>query len=728
MDASESRERRAGFRNSTRQTAPGKYTDSDPLDPSISEKFSVKVGLGPEWDQSVIYPETGAKRATVDYRDLQRLDEGEFLNDNLIAFYLRYCEEDYQRLQIHQKPKVYIFSNFFYSALTTTEKGTKGFNYKAVQRWTSKVDIFDFDYIVVPINEDLHWYIAIICNLPNFRKRLKPAESEEQSEEQNEERLDDASRAKLHLHSTAAWEDRGSGAQTPKTVNSNDAQSPDYSSSLADGFRKLSTEGTPTRPETQGIHSDDQAAAAQLQQESTFPRADLALSAQTSDDVSSVQADAREEHQAECAEIFPSEKKSRRKSGPGRTSRLHDPAIVILDSLEIARPATTRYLKQYLQAEGVSRKSMDIQLSDIQGINAKDIPIQRNFCDCGLFLLLYVQQFLKDPRDFTKKIMSREKIEFPDIRPNIMRASIRNLLQDLHKRQKIARDETASKKKPAKEVKKRPTPEGKAGEDSRQTHGGPQPDPQSHNVVHQLFAAMGSWVPSGEGLEGAEIPEKSAVAQGPASLPTSKRASPAKETSLPHLPSSATRKASLTKEIKLPYSPSSASMSASPGKEVKLPHQTPSASRIASPAQVTKPSVSSESQHTKHPPSQFESQDDSVVFIAEHAVPKPVSPLQKRGPNSRSNENGRIEFVPSSGREEEDTRQLPDQTRDSLALLESRLLVSVPKGDKRKFADTQESWEETQHVEQKGVSKKSPIEERHGGHEEVDIVPESPDT
>ena len=38
----------------------------------------------------VVYPAQGSKRATVDWIDLERLDEGEFLNDNLISFYLRY--------------------------------------------------------------------------------------------------------------------------------------------------------------------------------------------------------------------------------------------------------------------------------------------------------------------------------------------------------------------------------------------------------------------------------------------------------------------------------------------------------------------------------------------------------------------------------------------------------------------------------------------------------------
>jgi Ulp1 family protease len=48
--------------------------------------------------------------------------------------------------------------------LTNGVKGCRGIDYEAIQRWTSKIDILSFDYIIVPINEDTHWYLAIICN------------------------------------------------------------------------------------------------------------------------------------------------------------------------------------------------------------------------------------------------------------------------------------------------------------------------------------------------------------------------------------------------------------------------------------------------------------------------------------------------------------------------------------------------------------------------------------
>lgn len=39
----------------------------------------------------VVYPPVGRRKAVVPYQDLERLDEGEFLNDTLIEFYMLYA-------------------------------------------------------------------------------------------------------------------------------------------------------------------------------------------------------------------------------------------------------------------------------------------------------------------------------------------------------------------------------------------------------------------------------------------------------------------------------------------------------------------------------------------------------------------------------------------------------------------------------------------------------------
>ena len=106
----------------------------------------------------------GRQRAVVHFDDLTRLDEEEFMNDSLIDFYMMYVTlygRDTQRLipssYLFQKwevpsDKVYFFNTYFFTALTKNT-GRQTMNYKAVERWTSKIDIFGYDYIIVPINE-----------------------------------------------------------------------------------------------------------------------------------------------------------------------------------------------------------------------------------------------------------------------------------------------------------------------------------------------------------------------------------------------------------------------------------------------------------------------------------------------------------------------------------------------------------------------------------------------
>lgn len=154
-----------------------------------------------KWHQSLIYPPTGRNRTTVDADDIERLDEGEFLNDNLINFYLRYLQEQHKETL----PRVYIFSTFFYEKLKVARPGK--INYEGVKSWTTKIDLFNYDYVVIPVNENAHWYLAIISHpgellvpdvssspsgLSTLRTRLSTVSLDEQPTLTAEEEGDDA--------------------------------------------------------------------------------------------------------------------------------------------------------------------------------------------------------------------------------------------------------------------------------------------------------------------------------------------------------------------------------------------------------------------------------------------------------------------------------------------------------------------------------------------------------
>jgi len=76
----------------------------------------------------------------------------------------------------------------------------------------------------------------------------------------------------------------------------------------------------------------------------------------------------------------------------------------MFDSLGISHPNVFKTLRDYLVDEGKEKRSMDISKDHLHGLYAK-VPIQSNFCDCGVFLLHYVQKFLNDPDRYLPSIL-----------------------------------------------------------------------------------------------------------------------------------------------------------------------------------------------------------------------------------------------------------------------------------------------------------------------------------
>ena len=89
-------------------------------------------------------------------KDLKLLKPNRKINDVIIDFYLKY-------LQVNKWPdnkmleKTYIFSTYFYTSFAMKSSNVKN--------WTKNVNIFEKDFIVVPIHDQErdHWYVTIVC-------------------------------------------------------------------------------------------------------------------------------------------------------------------------------------------------------------------------------------------------------------------------------------------------------------------------------------------------------------------------------------------------------------------------------------------------------------------------------------------------------------------------------------------------------------------------------------
>ncbi|TDH71378.1 hypothetical protein CCR75_002714 [Bremia lactucae] len=117
------------------------------------------------------YPYDGSDasgRISVTLGDVDRLAPGEFLNDNIIDFYLRFL---WRHLSMWQQLHTCFFTSHFFTQLHGTN-GAFELNqagpderFARVARWTQKeTNLFEKRFLFIPINDSFHWSIAVFCN------------------------------------------------------------------------------------------------------------------------------------------------------------------------------------------------------------------------------------------------------------------------------------------------------------------------------------------------------------------------------------------------------------------------------------------------------------------------------------------------------------------------------------------------------------------------------------
>ncbi|KAM3870971.1 uncharacterized protein senp2 [Diretmus argenteus] len=102
---------------------------------------------------------SAAFKLRITQRDLATLQEGSWLNDEVINFYLSLVMERCSGQAAGLK--VYSFSTFFFPKLRCGGGGQAG-GHAAVKRWTKSVDLFLYDLILVPLHLGVHWALAVI--------------------------------------------------------------------------------------------------------------------------------------------------------------------------------------------------------------------------------------------------------------------------------------------------------------------------------------------------------------------------------------------------------------------------------------------------------------------------------------------------------------------------------------------------------------------------------------
>lgn len=338
------------------------------------------------------------------------------MNDNLIGFYFRFLEHHVELTRPQLAKRIYFFNSYFFNTLTNTTKGKRGINYDGVKKWTRTVNIYDCDYVVIPINENAHWYMAIICNLPHLTSgspEEEPADGEALSScgDDATKGVQDGSveceeKSTLNSPLNEAYPGSGSGSEknttkSLKKMTLSDEEWPDPDENEPSRKWTFAEPSTPTNQQ-----SDSEYGTKLLRSGPT--------------------------------KLQPIKKDTRKSRSSQRKLDLKQPTIITFDSLNCPRSATHRILREYLEEEGKTKLSLDVDTKRIIGMNAKQIPLQSNFSDCGLYLLAYLERFIRDPDEFVGKLLKKEMREhddWPPMESRVLRRRLRTFLLRLYDEQ-----------------------------------------------------------------------------------------------------------------------------------------------------------------------------------------------------------------------------------------------------------------------------------------------------
>lgn len=300
------------------------------------------------------------KRHDVTPDDFIKLNDGEYLNDTLINFYLKYHHQLMMKANEDVAKLVYIFNTFFYEKLAQKDReGNVGYDF--VKTWTTKVDLFKMKYVIVPINMKMHWYLAIIYNLPALLREKK------ENEDGNEAMRD----------SKAVSTEPEAGPSSQALADNPSADEISLDSGLPGAIEKT---------------------AAVLENSGSGENQDVIAGT----------AEAKENSQARVFTRVtrtsthkytkkPSKESATRAAQTRKISVEDDCVIFILDSFKSRNYSVlSRTLKEYICKEAMDKLNITVEKQRII-TKQVDVPQQNNFCDCGVYLIHYVERFLGAP-------------------------------------------------------------------------------------------------------------------------------------------------------------------------------------------------------------------------------------------------------------------------------------------------------------------------------------------
>lgn len=105
--------------------------------------------------------------------DMESLAPEAYLSSTIMNFYIRYLQKTKPHADVDE---YHFFNTYFYQKLkeaVLSKPNEKEASFVRLRRWWKGVNIFEKAYIFLPIHEDLHWSLVIIC-IPDKEDQLGP--------------------------------------------------------------------------------------------------------------------------------------------------------------------------------------------------------------------------------------------------------------------------------------------------------------------------------------------------------------------------------------------------------------------------------------------------------------------------------------------------------------------------------------------------------------------------
>ncbi|XP_065336085.1 sentrin-specific protease 6-like isoform X2 [Cloeon dipterum] len=357
-----------------------------------------------------VYPKPPIKGGIpITTEDYICLGEEQFLNDAIVDFYLKYLTQT--KLSERDQARTHVFSSFFYRRLTTKQLNRKSDHthekmniveqrHSRVKSWTKNVDIFEKDFIFIPINEHAHWFLAVIC-FPGLEGPARLCDNQPVSAES-------LKKATVKVNKAGSPVKQYTIGDTTVTM----AHSP---STLAATLLKKKSSETVISVDDSGSERD----------EAEGDEEEFANSEEEAD--IEPPKEAEEAVVPEDTYVYP-------------PNAIKQPCILIFDSLSSnSRNRVVATLRDYLRIEYKLKKGKERKFNrDVFRGALPKVPQQNNFTDCGIFMLQYAESFFENPiRDFTLPLKNVRKW-FDEETVRGKRESIARLIQQMATEQGVS--------------------------------------------------------------------------------------------------------------------------------------------------------------------------------------------------------------------------------------------------------------------------------------------------